>query len=225
MENEWRRWESLKSDYLKAVERELARTDHRRKDEVLADVQNHLAESYQALEPEERTSARMEDIIRNMGPPEEYAELLSPELSGIKEWLLGRNFRKVALAIVAAIVVAVVLLSVEILMGLNLLMFGATVTVLGWQYRRTRDPGFAWLAVALVIWPMVAVPLGYWNRTLIDRLASGKAVGLFPFSLVSKGQMTLGSLVAAESYLFRLCKSALILLALTRFYRANRGAT
>ncbi len=45
MENEWRRWESSKSDYLKAVERELARTDHPRKDEVLADVRNHLEES------------------------------------------------------------------------------------------------------------------------------------------------------------------------------------
>jgi hypothetical protein len=225
MENDWRKWESLKTDYLKSVERELARTDHPRKVEVLADVRNHLEESFLALEPKERTSDRMEDIIRSMGPPEEYAELLSPEFGGVKDWLLGRNFRKVALAMVSAIVVAAVLFSLEVLAGLNLLLFAAIAAVLGWQYKRTRDTGFIWLAVALVIWPIADTGLGQWNGILIDRLAKGEKIGFYPFSLVSKGQITLGSLVAAESYLFQLCKSALILLALTRFYRAKREAT
>ncbi len=220
MGNEWQRCESLKSRYLKAVERELARTSHPRKDQVLADIQDHLEQSFHALPPEERTSARMQEVIEDMGVPEEYAELLAPGTSGIEVTAHGiaaaaareirkrvtrRLLRRLGVVLGVVLVVAVVLLSAGILRGLNLLIVAAIAAVLGRQYRRTRDPGFIWLLVALVVWPIAGMPLLRWSTGLLSRIHWAPR-----------------NVATAISHLFRLCESALILLALTRLHRPRR---
>jgi hypothetical protein len=220
MGSKWQRCESLKSRYLKAVERELARTSHPRKDQVLAGIQDHLEQSFHALPPEERTSARMQEVIEDMGVPEEYAELLSPGTSGIKvtvhgitaaaarkikERVTGRLLRRLGSVVGATVVLPVVLLSAGVLPGLRLLVVAATAAVLGRQYRRTRDPGFIWLAVALVIWPVAAMPLLRWSSDLLSRIHWAPR-----------------NVATATSHFFRLCESALVLLALTRLHRPRK---
>jgi hypothetical protein len=64
------------------------------------------------------------------------------------------------------------------------------------KYVRTRDVGLIWLGVAVVVWPLVPPLLGAGERVFIDRLGRHQSVGLYPFSLVARGDMILGSLVA-----------------------------
>lgn len=143
------------------------------------------------------------------------------EAIGVMEWLFGRNIWKVAVGIAVAIASAMALRSVYALWGLRIMMFIGTVTVLVWQFKRTRDRGFLWISIPLVIWPLVGFPLGLWNHTIIERLGEGKEVNFFPYSLVSSGQMSLGVLIILGTYLAKACKWSLIFLALTRFYRGS----
>jgi hypothetical protein len=65
----------------------------------------------------------------------------------------------------------------------------AIAVVLVRKYLRTRDVGFIWLGLAVVIWPLVprllVVPF-------IDSVVRQQPVGFYPFNLVERGQLTLG---------------------------------
>jgi len=63
---------------------------------------------------------------------------------------------------------------------------------------RTRDAGFVWLGVAFFAWPSLSALLQRGERTLAF---SRHGASIFPFSLVTDGQMTEGSLL---SYLLAL---------------------
>jgi hypothetical protein len=67
----------------------------------------------------------------------------------------------------------------------------AIITALVQKYRWTRDQGFRWLTLPLVVMPLLSFPLRHW----VDRLASGRGVGFFPFTLVERGEMSIGSLI------------------------------
>lgn len=64
-----------------------------------------------------------------------------------------------------------------------------------WKHRRTRDAGFLWLALPLVLFPLVALPLAFWLDAAADRLALGQRVGFYPFTLVEQGRVTLGEIL------------------------------
>lgn len=76
MTSESRKWESLKAEYLRKVEKALSLVKHPRGREVLEDVRSHLDRRFAELEPEERTWERFQTIIAEMGPASDYAELL-----------------------------------------------------------------------------------------------------------------------------------------------------
>ena len=77
---------------------------------------------------------------------------------------------------------------------MTFLCYVAIVALLARQYFRTRDVALIWLAVAVVIWPFVSRMLQRGEKVLIDRVIAHQAVDLFPFSLVEKGQLTMGVL-------------------------------
>ena len=81
------------------------------------------------------------------------------------------------------------------------------------KYERTRDVGFVWLGVAVVIWPLVSLLLEREERSLIDRVVHQRVVGFYPFSLVQHGQMTLGGLVTSLSLVHQLIGICLLLVA------------
>lgn len=74
-------------------------------------------------------------------------------------------------------------------------LYSAVAVLLGWKYRRTRDAGFLWLGLPLVLLPLIALPLAFWLQAGVDRLELGEQVSGFPFTLVEQGRLTLGSLL------------------------------
>jgi ABC-type polysaccharide/polyol phosphate export permease len=103
--------------------------------------------------------------------------------------------------------------SLYTLAGLTVVCYLAIVALLARQYFRTRDLGLIWLAVAVVIWPFVSRMLQTGEKVFIDRLVRHQPVDLFPFSLVEKGQLTLGSLMLLLTYTQQLIGVALLLVA------------
>ena len=81
------------------------------------------------------------------------------------------------------------------------------------KYLRTRDVGFVWLGAAFVIWPLVSRLLQQGDRFLIDRIVHCEPVEFYPFSLVERGRMTIGGLVASFNRLQQLIGVCLLLIA------------
>jgi hypothetical protein len=97
--------------------------------------------------------------------------------------------------------------------GLTIIAQLAIILVLVRTFLRTRDTGFVWLGAAVVIWPFVSSLLDAGGRFLLGDHARGHLIGFFPFSLVERGQMTLGSLVLSLTYLKILIGAVLLLVA------------
>ena len=104
----------------------------------------------------------------------------------------------------------------------HVVLYAAIAWALISKYRSTRDPGLLWLGVALVIWPIVSWALSYGDKVMLDRLSSGKPVGISPFSLVQRNVITLGTLMALLSYLKSLVGSALVLVGILNLYKHGR---
>lgn len=79
MTSERKQWQELKQNYLKYIEQALAGVDSPKTTEILNDVAAHLENKYTDLPPEHRTWEAFQQIITEMGPPHEYAELLTEE--------------------------------------------------------------------------------------------------------------------------------------------------
>jgi hypothetical protein len=104
-------------------------------------------------------------------------------------------------------------------MALNILLISALILhiviagILVRQYLRTRDVGYVWLGVAVVIWPGLSQLLEGGERVFIDRLIHHRSVGFYPFTLVASGQMTMGSLVMSFAVFQQLIGVCLLLVA------------
>jgi hypothetical protein len=101
-------------------------------------------------------------------------------------------------------------------------LYLAIVAGLVQKYRRTNDQGFLWLGLPLVVMPLAVMPLlrfplGHW----LDRLASGRGVGFFPFTLVERGEMTIGSLVALFGSVQHLVSLGFFLIAILMLNKTN----
>lgn len=84
---------------------------------------------------------------------------------------------------------------IGILGAITFVLYFAVAVLLVWKYRRTRDAGFLWLGLPLVLLPLVALPLALWLQAGVDRLVLGEQVNAFPFTLVEQGRLTMGSLL------------------------------
>lgn len=115
--------------------------------------------------------------------------------------------------------------SVYILAGLTLLCYVAIVALLARQYFRTRDIGLIWLAVAVVVWPLLSRMLQAGEKIFIDRLVHHQPAELFPFSLVESGQLTIGSLMVILTYTQQLIGVVLLLVAVLYLSRMKFGRT
>jgi hypothetical protein len=104
-------------------------------------------------------------------------------------------------------------------------LYLAIVAALFQKYRSTKDRGFIWLGVPLVISPLLGVPLTHLLKLAIDRLSSGGHVGFYPFTLVERGEMTLGSLLALLSSVQHAIWLGLILIAILMLHRSTRSET
>jgi hypothetical protein len=87
-----------------------------------------------------------------------------------------------------------------ILFAIAVALYLAIATVLVRKYLRTRDVGFAWLGVAVVVWPLLSSLLGYGQRLFVHRFGSG------PF-------YTVGDLVMIITYVQQIVRLALLFTA------------
>jgi hypothetical protein len=97
----------------------------------------------------------------------------------------------------------------------------AIAAILVRQYLRTRDAGFVWLGVAVVLWPGISRLLEGSEKVFIDRLMRHQPVDYYPFSLVASGQMTMGNLVMSLAVLQQLTGLCLSLVAVLYLSRAK----
>jgi hypothetical protein len=79
--------------------------------------------------------------------------------------------------------------------AITFVLYAIVAVLLVWKYRGTRDAGFLWLGLPLVLLPIVALPLALWLQTGVDRLLLGQQVNTFPFTLVEQGRLTMGGLL------------------------------
>lgn len=100
-----------------------------------------------------------------------------------------------------------------ILIALCLAIGLAAVVVLLRKYFRTREVALAWLSAYLFIWPLVSWLLTAGARLLIDRAATGHLVGVYPFTLIQHGQVTVGGVITTFHLLQSLMGTLLLLIA------------
>ena len=95
-----------------------------------------------------------------------------------------------------------------------LVCYLAVAVLLIGKYRRTGDVGFIWLGVAVVVWPVVSrLLLDPLKGVAIDRLIRGHAIGLYPFTLVERGRITIGEFAASVNWTEQFVGICLLLVA------------
>jgi hypothetical protein len=104
-------------------------------------------------------------------------------------------------------------MTVTILLASALVLYVAIAAILVRQYLRTRDVGFVWPGVAVIVWPGVSRLLEGGEKGLIDRLMNHQWVGFYPFTLVASGQVTVGSLMTSFAVFQQLIGSCFLLVA------------
>ena len=108
----------------------------------------------------------------------------------------------------------------NVLLASALVLHIAIAAILVRQYLRTRDAGFVWLGVAVVIWPLISSLLDAGERVSIDRAIHKQAV-TYPFTLIASGQMTIGSLVMSFAIFQQLIGICLLLVAVLYLCRTK----
>ena len=104
-----------------------------------------------------------------------------------------------------------------------LLILVAAVFV--WKYFRTKDVGLLWLAVAVVIWPLVSREIEHRALLHFRNPVQGGPGGFFQFLTAENGQVSLGTLVVAFTLVQQFIGAGLLLIAALYLYKARRSAT
>ena len=91
MRTEQQQWQEITGNYLKLIEANLAGIDHPQRADILSDVKEHLDNKYAELPDEQKNWEGFQQIITEMGPPEEYAELLAEEQTPARKSTSGVN--------------------------------------------------------------------------------------------------------------------------------------
>jgi hypothetical protein len=110
---------------------------------------------------------------------------------------------------------------VTILASSALLLHLAIAVILARKFIQTREVGFIWLGGAVVIWPLLSKLLDAGARVLIGRTMSHQWAAFYPFTLVERGQMTLGSLVASLALFQQVIGVGLLLIAVLYLSRTK----
>jgi hypothetical protein len=111
----------------------------------------------------------------------------------------------------------------SILVTFALFLHLAIAVILIRKYVRTHDVGFVWLGVAVVLWPLLTRLLDAGERVFITRVVRHQFVGFYPFSLVERGEMTLGNLVASLQLVEQLVGVCLLLIAVIYLSKGRNG--
>lgn len=87
-------WDATRNEYLAKIEQALQDAPGSERKQILGDVTFHLDKRFDELGPEEQTWENIQQIITEMGPVEDYAELLDqpikqiPKRFGLGFWII-----------------------------------------------------------------------------------------------------------------------------------------
>jgi hypothetical protein len=98
-----RQWQDIKASYLKQIEKCLADVDHPQRTDILANVAEHLDTKYAELTAVQQNWDSFQQIITEMGPPREYADLLSETTLPAEKRILGINTLLAAVFVIVLI--------------------------------------------------------------------------------------------------------------------------
>ena len=93
------------------------------------------------------------------------------------------------------------------------------------KYFRTQDVGLLWLAVAVVVWPLVSRAVEHRALLHFGNPVQGRPGGFFQFLMAENGQVSLGTLVVAFTLVQQFIGAGLLLIAALYLYKARRSAT
>lgn len=93
--------------------------------------------------------------------------------------------------------------------------------VLVQRYRRTHEEGYVWFIGALVVWPMLRSGWTIIESEYITRLTNEMPANFFPFSLVTRGFLTVGELLTISQYVYQLVYGILIIVAIVKLNPAR----
>jgi hypothetical protein len=93
------------------------------------------------------------------------------------------------------------------------------------KYSLTRQIGYVWLGVAVVVWPLIVLMLSGAERMLLASYSSGQLNGVYPFSLVQQGQATIGGLVGLFNIFESMIGIILLLVAVLLLGNPPKGET
>jgi hypothetical protein len=99
--------------------------------------------------------------------------------------------------------------------GIGILLYVAVLGVLVRKYIRTRDVGFLWLGVAVILWPGVRGILDIVKQSTISLLLSGQPAKWYPANLVHRGQMSVGYFAASFNMVESMIGMLLLLIAVS----------
>jgi hypothetical protein len=97
--------------------------------------------------------------------------------------------------------------------AMALLLHLAIAIILVRRFLLTREVGFLWLGGAVVIWPLISSVLEAGKRVLVDRIVRHEWVSFYPFTLVERGQISLGEVMTSLALLQQLIGVCLLLVA------------
>ena len=104
-----------------------------------------------------------------------------------------------------------------ILAAVNVILFSSIAVALAYKYRQSGQAGFLWLAIPLVVLPLLGMCMAYWTKVSVDSFVARETSGVFPFSLVESGRLSLGSLISLLNGAQHVVWSASVLLGLLMF--------
>jgi len=142
MTSESKKWDSLKAEYLRKVEKALSSIKHPRSKEVLEDVCSHLDRRFAELEPQQQTWENFQAIITEMGPASDYAELLEPAA--------GQQRRSVPLKYLLWIGLAAVVIIAAILLPMAIRKKGRIVDKIDYPFVNDPEVVGRWESVDFV---------------------------------------------------------------------------
>lgn len=102
-------------------------------------------------------------------------------------------------------------------------LYIALALVLLAKYMRTHDPGFIWLGVAVILWPLCAYWMNRSEATLLNRVMHGQPVEFYPFNLIASRRMSVPQFIRLSGSFQQLIGSALLLVAVLLLSRAQRA--
>jgi len=82
----------------------------------------------------------------------------------------------------------------KIIIGLRLILLLTIAVLLFFRFKKEKDAAYLWFFAGFTICPIFSFVLNFAQKNFFDKLAQGEKVGLFPFSLVSEGRITVGEL-------------------------------